>query len=105
MLKKQYEQDRIYKRYKLAQTNKIESQEKNYHTYINKISSRNSVKFIQRGSSLLVIAWGFGGVSTSSIIATYLRALMHADSNIQCTKYQNLDQMTYFLIIHGYADS
>ena len=70
LLQKQYEQDQFYNRYKLAQTNKIESQEKNYQNYVNKISARNSVKFIQRGSSLLVTAWGFGVVSTSSIISS-----------------------------------
>ena len=70
LLQKQYEQDQFYKRYKLAQTNKIESQEKNYQNYVNKISARNSVKVIQRGSSLLVTAWGFGVVSTSSIISS-----------------------------------
>ena len=30
---------------------------------------------------------------------------MHADSNIQYANYQNLEQMTNFLTMHGYADS
>ena len=35
----------------------------------------------------------------------YLRAVMHADSNIQYANYQNLEQMTNCLTIHGHADS
>ena len=35
----------------------------------------------------------------------YLRAIMHADGNIQYANYQNLDQMTDYLTSHGYADT
>ena len=35
----------------------------------------------------------------------YLRALMHADGNIQYANYQNLDQMTNYLTGHGFADT
>ena len=35
----------------------------------------------------------------------YLRAVMHADGNIQYANYQNLDQMTYYLTSHGFADT
>mgnify|MGYP001387234111 CR=1 FL=1 len=35
----------------------------------------------------------------------YLRAVMHADGNIQYANYQNLDQMTDYLTSHGFADS
>jgi len=70
LLQKQYEQNQFYSRYKLAQTKKIESQESNYQRYVNKIQAKNARKYVQRGSSLLVTAWGFGVVSTSSIISS-----------------------------------
>ena len=35
----------------------------------------------------------------------YLRALMHADGNIQYANYQSLDQMTNYLTGHGFADT
>lgn len=70
LLQKQYEQNQYYKRYKLTQTKKIESQESNYQRYVNSIQAKNSLKYVQRGSSLLVTAWGFGVVSTSSIVSS-----------------------------------
>ena len=36
--------------------------------------------------------------------SAYLRALMHADGNIQYANYQNLDQMTSYLTNNGFAD-
>ena len=35
----------------------------------------------------------------------YLRAVMHADGNIQYANYQNLDQMTNYLTSNGFADT
>ena len=35
----------------------------------------------------------------------YLRALMHADGNIQYANYQNLSEMTNYLTGHGFADT
>ena len=35
----------------------------------------------------------------------YLRALIHADRNIQYANYQNLNEMTNFLTGHGVADT
>ena len=35
----------------------------------------------------------------------YLRAVMHADGNIQYANYQSLDQMTNYLTGHGFADT
>ena len=35
----------------------------------------------------------------------YLRAVMHADGNIQYANYQNLSQMTDYLTSHGFADT
>jgi len=35
----------------------------------------------------------------------YLRAVMHADANIQYANYQNLDQMTNYLTSNGFADT
>ena len=35
----------------------------------------------------------------------YLRAVMHADGNIQYANYQSLSQMTDYLTVHGFADS
>ena len=37
--------------------------------------------------------------------SAYLRAVMHADGNIQYANYQNLDQMTDYLTGHGFADT
>ncbi len=49
---------------------------------------------------------GFQEIYFSKVDNTaYLRAVMHADSNIQYANYQNLEQMTNFLTIHGHADS
>ena len=70
LLKKRNEQNQFYERYKLAQTKKIESQESNYQRYVNSIQAKNALKYAQRGSSLLVTAWGFGVVSTSSIVSS-----------------------------------
>tara|TARA_Y100001978_G_C23649469_1_gene412621 strand:+ start:235 stop:1119 length:885 start_codon:yes stop_codon:yes gene_type:complete len=70
LLKKRNEQNQFYERYKLAQTKKIESQESNYQRYVNSTQAKNALKYVQRGSSLLVTAWGFGVVSTSSIVSS-----------------------------------
>jgi len=35
----------------------------------------------------------------------YLRAVMHADGNIQYANYQNLSQMTDHLTSHGFVDT
>ena len=35
----------------------------------------------------------------------YLRAVMHADGNIQYANYQNLQQMTDYLSGNGFADT
>ena len=35
----------------------------------------------------------------------YLRAVMHADGNIQYANYQNLQQMTDYLTDNGFADT
>ena len=37
--------------------------------------------------------------------SAYLRAVMHADGNIQYANYQNLDQMTNYLTGNGFADT
>ena len=37
--------------------------------------------------------------------SAYLRAVMHADGNIQYANYQNLDQMTDYLTTNGFADT
>ena len=37
--------------------------------------------------------------------SAYLRAVMHADGNIQYANYQNLQQMTDYLTGHGFADT
>ena len=37
--------------------------------------------------------------------SAYLRALMHADGNIQYANYQSLDQMTNYLTTNGFADT
>ena len=37
--------------------------------------------------------------------SAYLRAVMHADGNIQYANYQNLDQMTDYLTGNGFADT
>jgi hypothetical protein len=48
---------------------------------------------------------GFQEVYWSKVDNTaYLRAVMHADGNIQYANYQNLDQMTNYLTGHGFAD-
>ncbi len=49
---------------------------------------------------------GFQEVYWSKVDNTaYLRAVMHADGNIQYANYQNLSQMTDYLTSHGFADS
>ena len=49
---------------------------------------------------------GFQEVYWSKVDNTaYLRAVMHADGNIQYANYQNLSQMTDYLTSHGYADT
>ena len=49
---------------------------------------------------------GFQEVYWSKVDNTaYLRAVMHADGNIQYANYQNLDQMTNYLTGHGFADT
>ena len=49
---------------------------------------------------------GFQEIYFSKVDNTaYLRAVMHADSNIQYANYQNLDQMTDYLTSHGFADT
>ncbi len=49
---------------------------------------------------------GFQEVYWSKVDNTaYLRAVMHADGNIQYANYQNLDQMTNFLTGNGFADT
>ena len=49
---------------------------------------------------------GFQEVYWSKVDNTaYLRAVMHADGNIQYANYQNLDQMTDYLTGHGFADT
>mgnify|MGYP001212743860 CR=1 FL=1 len=49
---------------------------------------------------------GFQEVYWSKVDNTaYLRAVMHADGNIQYANYQNLDQMTDYLTSHGFADT
>ena len=49
---------------------------------------------------------GFQEVYWSKVDNTaYLRAVMHADGNIQYANYQNLTQMTDYLTSHGFADT
>ncbi len=49
---------------------------------------------------------GFQEVYWSKVDNTaYLRAVMHADGNIQYANYQNLDQMTDYLTSNGFADT
>ena len=49
---------------------------------------------------------GFQEVYWSKVDNTaYLRAVMHADGNIQYANYQNLQQMTDYLTGHGFADT
>ena len=49
---------------------------------------------------------GFQEIYWSKVDNTaYLRAVMHADGNIQYANYQNLDQMTSYLTGHGFADT
>ena len=49
---------------------------------------------------------GFQEIYWSKVDNTaYLRAVMHADGNIQYANYQNLDQMTDYLTTHGFADT
>ena len=49
---------------------------------------------------------GFQEVYWSKVDNTaYLRAVMHADGNIQYANYQNLDQMTDYLTGNGFADT
>ena len=49
---------------------------------------------------------GFQEVYWSKVDNTaYLRAVMHADGNIQYANYQNLDQMTNYLTSYGFADT
>ncbi len=49
---------------------------------------------------------GFQEIYWSKVDNTaYLRAVMHADGNIQYANYQNLDQMTNYLTSHGFADT
>ena len=49
---------------------------------------------------------GFQEIYWSKVDNTaYLRAVMHADGNIQYANYQNLDQMTNYLTGHGFADT
>ncbi len=49
---------------------------------------------------------GFQEVYWSKVDNTaYLRAVMHADGNIQYANYQNLDQMTDYLTSHGFANT
>ena len=49
---------------------------------------------------------GFQEVYWSKVDNTaYLRAVMHADGNIQYANYQNLQQMTDYLTSHGFADT
>ena len=49
---------------------------------------------------------GFQEVYWSKVDNTaYLRAVMHADGNIQYANYQNLDQATKYLTGHGFADT
>ena len=49
---------------------------------------------------------GFQEVYWSKVDNTaYLRAVMHADGNIQYANYQNLDQMTNYLTGNGFADT
>ncbi len=49
---------------------------------------------------------GFQEVYWSKVDNTaYLRAVMHADGNIQYANYQNLDQMTDYLTNNGFADT
>ena len=49
---------------------------------------------------------GFQEVYWSKVDNTaYLRAVMHADGNIQYANYQNLSQMTDYLTSHGFADT
>ncbi len=49
---------------------------------------------------------GFQEIYWSKVDNTaYLRAVMHADGNIQYANYQNLGQMTNYLTGHGFADT
>ena len=49
---------------------------------------------------------GFQEVYWSKVDNTaYLRAVMHADGNIQYANYQNLTQMTDYLTNHGFVDT
>ena len=49
---------------------------------------------------------GFQEVYWSKVDNTaYLRAVMHADGNIQYANYQNLQQMTDYLTNHSFADT
>ena len=49
---------------------------------------------------------GFQEVYWSKVDNTaYLRAVMHADGNIQYANYQNLSQMTDYLTGNGFADT
>ena len=48
---------------------------------------------------------GFQEIYWSKVDNTaYLRAVMHADGNIQYANYQNLSQMTNYLTGNGNAD-
>ncbi len=73
--------------------------------------SRTFINDLKLDNLILKASWDFDGDGFQEIYfskvdnSAYLRAVMHADSNIQYANYQNLEQMTDFLTIHGHADS
>ena len=73
--------------------------------------SRTFINDLKLDNLILKASWDFDGDGFQEIYfskvdnSAYLRAVMHADSNIQYANYQNLEQMTNFLTMHGHADS
>ena len=70
LIKKIENQDNTYKNYKSEFLSRKEKQEKDYQEYKNKVTQKNSLKYLRRTTSLLPIACGFGVLSLSSVIST-----------------------------------
>ena len=73
--------------------------------------SRTFINDLKLDNLILKDSWDYDGDGFQEIYfskvdnSAYLRAVMHKDSNIQYANYQNLEQMTDFLTMHGHSDS
>ncbi len=73
--------------------------------------SRTFINDLKLDNLILKDSWDYDGDGFQEIYfskvdnTAYLRAVMHADGNIQYANYQNLEQMTDYLTSNGFADT